>query len=200
MANTQKQKTQRMVGIAILTALVLVLQVLATTIPMKPFSITLTLVPIVIGSALYGPKVGAYLGGVFSLVVLWGCLSGLDVGGQMMLNASPVLCVILVLLKGTAAGFCSGIVYKAVSKKNEIVASILAGIVSPVVNTGIFIAGALLFFRETLAIWAGGTDLMLYIITGLAGVNFLIELGINLVLNPVIIRVIHVIKKDKVTA
>ena len=80
--------------------------------------------------------------------------------------------------------------FQAVSKKNMTGGSILAGIVSPVVNTGVFCLGLALFFYDTLVAWAGGTDLIYYIIFGLTGVNFLLELVINLVLSTVIVRVV----------
>ena len=69
-------------------------------------------------------------------------------------------------------------------------ASITAGVLCPVVNTGIFCIGLTLFFHDTLVAWAGGTDLVYYIIFGLTGVNFLLELAINLVLSTVIVRVV----------
>ena len=64
------EKTRRLTGLALLTAIVAVLQVVASFIKFGPFTITLALAPILIGAALYGPKAGAYLGGVFGLVVL----------------------------------------------------------------------------------------------------------------------------------
>ena len=59
-------KTQRMVGLAIFTAIIIVLQLVSTFIKFGPFSITLAMIPIVVGAAVYGAGAGAYLGGVFS--------------------------------------------------------------------------------------------------------------------------------------
>lgn len=196
MNKTGTQKTYRLVGLAILTALIVVVQVLATFFPMKPVSITLALIPIVIGAALYGKGAGAYLGAVFSVVVVLMCVFGFDVGGAMIWNANPFMCLVVCMLKGTAAGFCSGVVYRAVSKKNATVAAALAGIVSPIVNTGIFVFGLLLFFRPILEAWSGGTDIVYYALISLTGINFLVELGVNLIVNPVIVRVINVVQKN----
>ncbi len=190
-------KTFRLVGLAILTAIIVVLQIVTTYFPTKPFAITLALIPIVIGAALYGAGAGAYLGGVFSIVVIIMCISGADLGGAMVWNANPFLCVVVCLLKGVAAGFCAGLVYRALSKKNTILASVSAGIVSPIVNTGIFLIGLFLFFRPVLEAWAGGTDIVYYALISMTGVNFLVELGVNIVLSPVIVRVIQAIKKGK---
>ena len=74
MSNNQvkrKAKTANMVMCAILIALVVVLQSMGSFIRFGPFSISLVLVPIVIGAAICGKWVGALLGFVFSLIVLF---------------------------------------------------------------------------------------------------------------------------------
>ena len=71
----------------------------------------------------------------------------------------------------------------------------MSGIVCPVVNTGLFIVGMLVFFFDTLSGWAGGQNLLLYIIVGLTGVNFLVELAVNIVLSSGITRIIRAGKK-----
>ena len=195
MSNTNKSNVYRLTGLGILTAIIIVLQVLTTFVRFGPFSITLALIPIVVGAAMYGKGAGAYLGAVFSVVVVIMCITGGDVGGFMVWSANPFMCVVMCMLKGTMAGLCAGAVYKALKEKNKLLAVIMAALVSPIVNTGIFIIGMLLFFRETLAAWAGGSDLLSYIILGLTGVNFLIELGVNMILSPVVVKIIDAVQK-----
>lgn len=208
MTNTKKQtansKTQRLVGLAILTAIVIVLQYLSVVIgklfPMLPFSITLTLIPIVIGAAMYGMSAGAYLGGVFSVIVIINSISGIDAGGLMVWQANPALCVVLCMVKGVAAGFVAGLVYKLLSGVNVVFATFAAAICAPVVNTGIFICGMFLFFKPTLDIWASANnqnDVLFYALFIMAGVNFLIEFISNIVLSPVVVKIIHAVKKQK---
>ena len=61
-----KSNTKTIVGVGLLTAIVVVLQALAVFIrPTGLFNISLVLVPIVVGAALYGYKAGAWLGLVF---------------------------------------------------------------------------------------------------------------------------------------
>ena len=192
----QQSKTFKIVGLGILTAIIIVLQVVTTYFPTKPFAITLALIPIVIGAALFGKGAGAYLGAVFSVVVVVMCIIGADLGGAMIFNANPVLCVIMCMLKGTAAGFVAGLVYNLIAKKNQILGAVAAAFCAPIVNTGIFIIGTLLFFRETLQSWAGETDILFFAVIGLTGVNFLVELGVNMVLAPVIVRIINAIRKS----
>ncbi|MBQ6413886.1 MAG: ECF transporter S component [Ruminococcus sp.] len=195
MSNTSKSNVYRLTGLGILTAIIIVLQVLTTFVRFGPFSITLALIPIVVGAAMYGKGAGAYLGAVFSVVVVIMCITGGDVGGFMVWSANPVMCVIMCMLKGTAAGFLAGLMYQLVGKKNQLLGVILAALISPIANTGIFIIGMLLFFRETLASWAGGSDLLTYIIMGLTGVNFLVELGVNIVLSPIVVKIIDAVRK-----
>lgn len=201
MTNTGKNKlnnkTYRLVGLGILTAIVIVLQVIATYFPTKPFAITLALIPIVIGAAVYGSYAGAYLGAVFSAVVVIMCITGADAGGFMVWQANPVMCVILCMLKGSAAGFFAGLLYNVLSKKNVVLGTVAAAVVAPVANTGIFIIGLLIFFRDILAQWAGGTDIVFWALFIMAGWNFVTELIVNIVLIPVIIRILKAVKAIK---
>lgn len=192
-----KEKTIRLVSMGILSAIIIVLQVIGTYFPTKPFAITLALIPIIIGSALFDEKAGAFLGGVFSVVVIVMCVIGADVGGAMVYNASPLLCILVCMTKGICAGYVSGLVYRLLSSKNSIVATVVAGLCAPVVNTGIFVLGLVLFFKPILAQWSGGSDVLYYVIFSLLGINFLVEVGVNMVLSPVIIKVLNAIRKSR---
>ena len=196
--NTGKQTggTRRMAGLAIFTAIIVVLPVLCTLLRFGPFSITLALAPIIIGTAMYGKGAGAYLGGVFGAVVLITGLLGWDGGTVMLLmGINPVGCILICLVKGIAAGFFAGLCYELLAKKNDKVGVLVSGIVCPVVNTGLFIVGMLVFFFDTLSGWAGGQNLLLYIIVGLTGINFLVELAVNIILSSGITQIIRAGKK-----
>lgn len=182
-------KTQKIVGIGLFTAIVVALQLLAASIKFGPFSITLVLAPIVIGAALYGIGAGAWLGAAFGVSVL---ISG-DAAAFMTIN--PAGTVVTVLLKGMLAGLAAGLIYKALEKTNKTVAVVLAGIACPIVNTGIFLAGCYLFFQEWL-VSVFGTTGFATVVTGLVSVNFAVELGINMVLASVIVRIIDIGKKQ----
>ena len=182
-------KTQKIVGIGLFTAIIVALQLLAASIKFGPFSITLVLAPIVIGAALYGIGAGAWLGVTFGVSVL---ISG-DAAAFMTIN--PAGTVVTVLLKGMLAGLVTGLIYKALESKNKTVAVVLAGITCPIVNTGIFLAGCYLFFQEWL-VSVFGTTGFATVVTGLVSVNFAVELGINMVLASVIVRVIDIGKKQ----
>ena len=199
MRKTQRQRTLELVQLAVLVALVFVLQILSALIPPigGTVSITLTLIPVVVGAILFGKKGGAILGFSFGLIVMINCITGLDVGGNILWNANPIMTALLCLVKGTLAGFVPAAVYSAITKKKVISGStMLAALLAPVVNTSIFVVGMLLFFRETLTAWAGGESIVVYILISLAGINFLIEFAINMLLTPAIIRITNVVKKN----
>lgn len=196
MKKENSRKVRTIVTVAILAALVVVLQTFASGIKIGTFNVTLSLVPIIVGGALFGPLAGGFLGLVFSVVVLVSVLTGADAGGAIMLTANPAATVIVVLLKGTAAGFVSGLISSKMQKTHLWPGVILASIAAPVCNTGIFLAGMLVFFRGLLTEWAAGAgtdNVAVYIITGLIGVNFLAELVIDLILSPVIVRIIKAV-------
>ena len=183
-------KTQRLTGLALMTGIIIVLQIVASFIKFGPFTITLALAPIIIGAALYGAGAGAYLGGVFGVVVFIACVAGWDMGGNILFTARPLVTLILCVVKGALAGLAAGAVYRALAQRSPMAGSILAGIMCPVVNTGIFCLGLAGFYYDTLVAWAGGTALVYYVITVLVGLNFLLEMAINLVLRSVIVRVV----------
>ena len=187
----KKFSTRKLTGLAILTALVVILQFLPIKGPF--FLITLTLIPIVIGSALYGAFAGAWLGFIFGVTVL---LSG-DAAAFLTINIPGTIATVLV--KGILAGLAAGLVYKLASKVNRYFGVICSALVAPVVNTGIFLLGCRLFFMDTVDGWAaasGYENVGAYMILSLVGINFLIELGVDLVCSPVILRLINIRKKE----
>lgn len=184
------KNTKKMVALGLLTAIVVVLQFVSMWIRTATFSITLSLVPIVVGAALYGKWSGAWLGGVFGLSVL---LTG---DANLFLAINPVGTVITVLVKGILAGFVVGLIYELIKKKNDVAATYVSGILAPIVNTGIFIVGCYLFFFNTIKDGAGSGSTFKYVIITFVGFNFLIELAVNLVLSPTIVRIVKIIRKE----
>ena len=188
----KKLDTRMLTGMALMTAVVVILQFLGAFVRFGPFSISLVLM--------------AWFGFVFGMVVL---LSG-DAAAFLVIN--PLGTILVVLFKGALAGLCAGLVYTALSgaaakkappaeetpKKGIELPVIVSAIVCPVVNTGIFLIGCLLFFLPTIREWAaamGFENVGSYMIFGLVGGNFLFELLFNIILSPVIVRLIRVGKK-----
>lgn len=188
----RKQQTQTLVLGAIFTALVIVLQLMGSFIRFGPFSISLVLVPIVIGAATCGVKIGAWLGFAFGAVVL---LSG-DAAPFMAIDLAGT--IITVMVKGTACGLAAGLIFKALEKYNRFIAVIASAIICPIVNTGVFLLGCSVFFLEAISQWgtsAGYDNVIGYMFLGLAGGNFLFELSTNIILSPIIVRVLKIERK-----
>ena len=194
----KNQKIQKMVGVALLIAVMVVLQFLAAVFPIKigPVSLSLVLIPIVLGAATYGIAAGGVLGGAFGVLTYIFCVNGMDGGGHMVFQASPALCFVVVMAKGILCGLAAGAVYKLLHNVNGYLAMVCAAIVCPVVNTGVFLAGMFLWFMVVLSVWAEGGNVVGYVLSGLIVINFLPELGINLLFSPAGQRILRVIKKS----
>ena len=193
-SNSRKVIPTKIIALtAILTALVVVLQFLGQFIRFGPFAISLVLIPIVIGAATCGTKTSTWLGLVFGVIVL--------VSDAQAFIAIDILgTVVTVLLKGILAGFLAGLTYKLTSKKNVYLAVVLSAIVCPLVNTGVFLLGCWVFFMDTINEWAtafGFTSAVEYMFLGMVGANFLFELATNVVLSPVVVRLLNIKKKAK---
>ena len=190
----QRMSTEILVLGAILTALVVVLQMMGAFIRFGMFSISLVLVPIVIGASVGGAKLGAWLGGVFGIVVL---ISG-DAAAFLAISVPGT--IITVMVKGIARGLVAGLIYKWLSKYDRYASVVISALVCPVVNTGVFLLGCSVFFMDTIKTWAladYGENVVGYLFLGLAGVNFLVEVAINVLLTPAIVRLLDFRNKKK---
>lgn len=193
-APAKKFNVKQLTVLGLLTALVIVLQFVGLALrPTGFFNITLCLVPMVVGAALYGVKAGAWLGFVFGVMVTL-----TDSAPFMVVNAPATIAVCI--LKGALAGLAAGAVYRPLAKKNIYAATITAGVVCPVVNTGVFALGCLAFFMPTIAEWGlaqGVENSVYYLFAFVIGVNFFIELAVNLVLGAAIVVIIKEAKKNR---
>ena len=94
-------------------------------------------------------------------------------------------------------GLCAGLAYKLLEKVNRYLAVIVSAIVCPVVNTGIFLLGSLVFFADIVSggAQAEGISIGMYLIVFFVGLNFIFELIANIVISPGIVRILDVAKK-----
>lgn len=188
MENTRLH-TQKLALLALFTAIVAVLQMMGIAIRFGVFAVSMVGVPVIIGGALIGPAAGAWLGLVFGVTVL---LSG---DAALFFAWNPAATVAIVLLKGTLAGLAAGVLYRLIGKKSGFLAALAAAVAYPVVNTGVFFLGCLLFFMEdciqfaaNLGVTGSGPAVIMSVFIGF---NFFFELGLDLVLCPVIVRIIN---------
>lgn len=189
-----KSKTETLVLGAVLTAMVVILEFVSASLGKAGmFRFTFSLIPIAIGAATCSIGVSSWLGLVFGISVL---VSG-DAASFLAIN--PIGTVITVILKGVASGLLAGLVYKAL-KKHEKISVFVSAIICPIANTGVFLIGCLLFFMDTISGWAlslgFGDNVGQYMVFGLVGINFLIEIGANIILSPVIVRLLNIRNKQ----
>ena len=187
-------KTVRLATAGILTAIVIIFQFIGASIKFGVFSISLVLIPIVIGAALGGKSVSTWLGFVFGVVVL---LSG---DATVFLTIDPFGTIVTVLVKGTLAGFAGGLAFEALKKTNTYFAVIISAILVPLTNTGVFLIGCRLFFFETIRDWGidqGFESTLSYMFLGLAGLNFVFELLTNIILSPTVVGAVKTLSKKR---
>lgn len=187
----KKGQVEKLALMALLTALVAVLAYFGGFIKIGPASINLTLVPVVLGAAMYGPWAGAWLG------LVSGAIFFTTPDATFWLGMSVPGTIATVLIKGMLAGLFAGLIYTGLKKFNKYVAVIMSAIVCPVVNTGIFLVGCRIFFWDYVVGEAsnGGQSVFAFIIIAFVGLNFVFELGANLILGPTIYSLINIKKK-----
>lgn len=200
---TQIQKIRQMVLLAVLTAMVMVLQLAGNyvSLPIMSTTVSLVLIPIALGAMLLGPAAGAWLGLVFGAVVYIQCgVMAVNPFTAFLFNAHPIVTLLICVVKSTLAGFLAGLVYKLLKNKNEILAVFLAAAVTPIVNTGVFILGCLVILSTIegyMAAYGIGQSALYFLFIGCAGINFIFEFILNMVMAPAIERIIHIFARRR---
>lgn len=182
--------------LGVLTAIIVVLQIFGSYFRIGTISLSFVLVPIVIGGILTGVIGGTILGFIFGVITLVMGIVGVDQFTFILFSDHPFLTILTCVIKGSAAGFMSGFVYKLLKDKNLTLSTFAASAVAPIVNTGLFIVGAFCM-ADTLNsnFVAENSNVVYFIFIGCAGINFLIELAINLVLAPSVCKIIKAVKR-----
>jgi hypothetical protein len=105
---------------------------------------------------------------------------------------------LIIFVKGSLAGLVPGFTFRLLRKRPVLATFVSAGI-APVVNTSIFVLDTLIIsgtiggFMNSVAIT--GQSVVYFIIIGCAGINFLVEFALNMLLAPALHRIIRVIDK-----
>lgn len=180
---------RRIAYFGVFAALEVILLVWGSAIPVGATGAMLnfSLLPIVLGAILLGPLSGAFLGLVSGVVILIMVAAGAQGVFSILFLDEPVMIALICLVKTTAAGCVSGLLYRLIRSKNGTAAVFCAAAAAPVVNTGLYILGALLM-SDTIAAsgFADGMSAIYFLVTVAAGVNFLVEFAVNLAVSPAI--------------
>ena len=185
--------TQQIVGTGLLMALEIIFQIIGNYLQIGPVSINLSLVTVVLAAVLYGPLSGAVLGFFNGLIVL---LSPYTIA--LFMPISVLGTIVICLLKCTIAGLVAGFLFKLFKNKNNLVGLILVSILVPVINTGIFSLGALLFFRSFLesGVSEQFPNIGAFLIFGVIGINFIVEIISTTVISTTVGMIL--LKREKV--
>ena len=185
---------------AVLLALVVVLQAALGSIMIGAVQLNFTLIPIVLGAILYGPAVGGILGFACGLVVLIQVMMGGSPFYAIIWTNTPLITTLTCLVKTTVAGVVAGWLFRILSKKYTLIGVFVASATVPILNTGLFILGCLcmndsiVLFQNMLPDFIGMNP-FIFILVVLVTFNFFVELTINLVLSPMLYRVIGIVDK-----
>ena len=197
-----RKKVSLMVQLALLAALEVVLTLVY--IPIGTINLNFGLVPIVVAAVLFGPGYGALIGGVSGVVTMIQVLTGQSYFYVFLVSQNPVAASLLCVVKTAAAGFLAGLVFILFDKfsKFKVVNVLAASVVCPVVNTGIFALGMLTIFGkalmadEEIGTWTtGGLIALVFVV--LIGVNFFVELALNIVVCPAISKALFAVKRAR---
>lgn len=193
----EKKKTfssKQITGIAVLLALVIVLQAALGSITIGVVQLNFTLIPIVLGAILFGPFAGAFLGFACGVVVLVQVIMGLAPFYVLIWANDPFITLLTCIVKTTVAGLVSGLLFNLLKKKNVYLALFVASGVVPVINTALFVLGCL-GMTDSVYVMAGDVNVLKFILVGIVTFNFFIEFAINLIFSPALYRVIGFVDK-----
>lgn len=201
--NSSKFFTARNVTLlGILTALVIVLQLFASAIPMFGVTLNFSLIPIALAGILVGWLGGAIVGFACGLVVfITTAVLGQEPSTAFLFQTNPFVLTVMCISKTTVAGIVSGLLYKLISKQNAFVAVSVASLIIPIINTGIYLLGIILM-KDSAAQFMNldtfAVSLVFTVVFGLIWLNFVLEIAITTIFAPLFYRVIRVIDKNGV--
>ena len=192
--------SKNLATLAILSALIVVIQLVSGFIKIGAVNLSFVLIPIVMGAIVIGPLAGVILGVVFGLVCYFMGLVGMDSLTYLLISEHPIITFLTCVVKGAAAGFATGFIYQVLSKKNEYLGVILGALAAPVINTGLFIVGALIM-SDAIDLFMVANNISVsaiyFLVIMCAGINFLVEFALNGILAPSLYRVIKYLKNRR---
>ena len=174
-------KIKKITGVGVMLALTIVLQIVSTYIRFGTVEIALGLIPMILGACIYGPAAGLLLGAAQGIVII---LSPATLTFFMPIN--PVATILLCILKTGLAGLASSFIYRLLKRYNSLLGVGIAALAAPLINTGIYILGTLIFFLE---VYGNSVSAL---IVGTLTINFLIEVIVMLVLVPIFERILKI--------
>lgn len=184
--------------LAVLFALVIVLQLFASAIPMFGVTLNFSLIPIVLAGIFFGAPGGGIMGFVSGLVTfITAAVMGGEPSTAFLFQANPVVLTLVCIGKTTAAGIVGGLLYRLIGKKNTLAAAYVSSVAVPVLNTGIYLLG-MVIMKDDVAAFLGTeavAGVVFAAVFGLIWVNFLLEIIVNVLFAPAVHRIVAVVER-----
>lgn len=175
----EKKSTKWLVKIGVLIAIIVLMSFTPIGyLNVGTVDITFLMIPVIIGAITLGAKSGAILGAVFGMTSFIQCF-GMSPFGATLLAINPVFTFLTCMVPRTLMGWLTGIIFKALYKKDNTkghaLSFIVPSIAAPLLNT--------LLFTSFIIILFGSSD---YITTIRAGRNLLAFVAWFVTINGVI--------------
>lgn len=189
--------------LGIFVALVIVLQLFASAIPMFGVTLNFSLIPIALAGIILGALGGAIVGFACGFVVfITMAVMGGEPSTAYLFQASPVILTLMCIGKTTLAGFVSGLLFKAIDKngkpKTRVISVLVSSFIIPIVNTGVYMLGMVLMkgdVAQFLGLTSSSAGIVFAVVFGLIWLNFVLEVAVTGIFTPLVYRVIKIIKK-----
>ncbi|MDY5935324.1 MAG: ECF transporter S component, partial [Oscillospiraceae bacterium] len=145
-----KENIYKLTLTAVLTALIFVMAFTPLGyLKVGVVSITFLVIPVVIGSIIGGPAVGAVLGLMFGATSFIQCF-GMDAFGTTLFGINPIFTFIMCFVPRILMGLGCGFIYKGFkAKKHSNVGAVVTSFGGGFLNTVLFVGFLLLLFYNT---------------------------------------------------
>ena len=199
-----KSNYRKLTVLSILIAVTIVLQVMATFLPIKinGTALSFTLIPIIVAAVFYGVSGGAIVGFAFGVVVFIMGVTGADAFTLWCIEYNWFFTLLATVVRTTACGALTALIFKAIlAGVNKKISYYIVAVCTPVINTGIFVLLFMTLFSNSekmieLAASVNYTSFVSFTVLFIAGVNFLFELATTVLLAPPVCMALEkVVKK-----
>lgn len=169
---------------AILSVLTIALQIAGYfAVQSNPYIIALSLVPICLGAFYGGPYIGMILGGVFAITSLF-----LPSTWELF-EVDAFATLVIFLAKGILVGYLTGLAFAFLTRVNKIFASFIGATACSLVNTLVYLVGAVIFLSDNLSALGGrGTGLKASLDWFWSGISegFIFEFALTIFIAPLV--------------
>ena len=193
MASSKKQKTLRLVELALLVAIEILMSFTPLGYLKTPLiEITFMMIPVAIAAIMIGPIESLIVGTVFGITSFIQCF-GMSSFGVAMMAISPFRTALVCLVPRILTGLLAGLIFRALSRKNprSFPAVLVTSFSAAALNTILFVSLFFLCFHNASLVIGESTfqfaGMSIFDLFGfLAGVNGLIEAGVCTVVGTAI--------------